>query len=141
MSNRDNVQTTQNAYAAFSRGDVPAVLASLTDDVDWLIPGPADAIPYAGRRRGPAQVAKFFEALAAAEEVLAFEPREFVSEGDTVVACGNYRARVKTTGRTYEAEWVHVFHFRDGKVANFKEFFDTAVAVAAHAGAGVAATR
>lgn len=47
MSEQQNIQTVKDAYAAFERGDVPAILAMLTDDVGWEMPGPAE-IPYAG---------------------------------------------------------------------------------------------
>ena len=40
---------------------------------------------------------------------------------------GDYAWRVKSTGREYETDFVHVFTARDGKVARFQEFMDTAV--------------
>lgn len=30
-----NKQTVQNIYAAFGKGDMPAILDQLTDDIDW----------------------------------------------------------------------------------------------------------
>jgi uncharacterized protein len=36
------------------------------------------------------------------------------------------------TGRKAESDWVHVFTIRNGQVVKFQEYFDTAVAVAAH---------
>jgi ketosteroid isomerase-like protein len=50
-----------------------------------------------------------------------------VAQGDKVVALGDYAWRVKSTGREYESDFVHVFSVRDGKVARFQEFMDTAV--------------
>ena len=35
MSANDNVKTIQTVYEAFGRGDLPAILDALTDDVDW----------------------------------------------------------------------------------------------------------
>jgi ketosteroid isomerase-like protein len=52
MSAQENVQVVQRAYAAFSRGDIPALLNTLTEDVEWFIPGPPQILPYAGQRRG-----------------------------------------------------------------------------------------
>jgi ketosteroid isomerase-like protein len=35
MSAEDNIKTIQVIYEAFGRGDVAAILESVTDDVDW----------------------------------------------------------------------------------------------------------
>lgn len=43
--------------------DIAGVLKTLSEDIDWFIPGPEEIIPFAGRRRGPQQVAEFFSAL------------------------------------------------------------------------------
>ncbi len=35
MSDQTNVDVVQQAYVAFGRGDIPAVLSFLTDDIEW----------------------------------------------------------------------------------------------------------
>lgn len=125
MSERENIEVIKDAYAAFGRGDVAAILASLTDDVEWELPGPAE-IAYAGLRHGRDGAAEFFRLLAQSDEVQAFEPRRFLAEGDTVVVLGHYEARVKSTGRIAKTDWVHVFELRNGKVASWREYFDSA---------------
>jgi hypothetical protein len=57
MSAEENVKTVQEGYAAFGRGDVPAILELLTDDIEWIEPGPPDVIPVAGTYRGKDEVA------------------------------------------------------------------------------------
>jgi ketosteroid isomerase-like protein len=131
MANQDNTKLVQEGYAAFSRGDVQAVLNMMADDVVWVTPGPRDILHMAGERHGRAQVAEFFSTLNEAEEVERFDPHEFIAQGDKVVALVSYRSRVRATGRTIETELAHVFTLRNGKIAEFREFFDTAVAVAA----------
>ena len=42
----------KQAYEAFGRGDVPAILNFVADEVDWEFVGSAN-LPYAGRRRKP----------------------------------------------------------------------------------------
>ncbi len=131
MADNGNVQIIKDAYAAFGRGDIPALLQMLTEDVSWYLPGPPD-IPPAGRRTGRDQVAEFFVKLNESDEVLAFEPHAFFSDGDTVVVLGRYNARVRKTGRITDFEWVHVFTMRDGRVATWEEFYDTAAAAEAY---------
>jgi ketosteroid isomerase-like protein len=103
----------------------------LTDDVVWVTPGPPDQLPAAGMRHGRAEVAQFFSVLNDTEEIQQFEPREFIAQDDKVVALIKYRSRIRATGRTVDTELVHIFTLRDGKIAEFREFFDTAAALAA----------
>jgi uncharacterized protein len=53
MSSEANIQIVQKAYADFSRGDVPAILAILDPSVEWVVPGD---LPDSGTFRGPAEV-------------------------------------------------------------------------------------
>jgi uncharacterized protein len=69
--------------------------------------------------------------LAETLETQQFEPRQFIAQDDTVVVLGHERHRVKSTGRSYEGEWVQVFTLRDGKVVKYREYFDTAGALTA----------
>ena len=140
MSENENVKIVQDAYAAFGRGDIPALLESLTENVEWQVPG-EEVIPQAGTYHGHDGVARFFENLAQHTEFLAFEPREFVAQGDRVIALGWYRGKATATGRTFESQWAMSFLLRDGKVLSFQEFSDTstigkALAASAAATAG-----
>lgn len=74
MTEQGNVAAVRSVYAAFTRGDIHAVLEGLTDDVEWILPGPAGTLPFAGVRRGRAQVLQFFAVLA---ETLTFEQFTF----------------------------------------------------------------
>lgn len=126
MSETRNVEQVRQIFDAFGRGDVPAILERLTEDVDWVIPGPASVIPYAGARKGREGALEFFTRYAESLEMEAFEPREFVAQGDKVVVLGYERFRVRTTGRIAETDWALVFTFRDGQVSRLQSFEDTA---------------
>lgn len=52
---------------------------------------------------------------------------------DNVIVLGRTLARVKSTGKKFDSEWIHVFTFKDGKLERFQEFYDTAVIVEAFA--------
>jgi ketosteroid isomerase-like protein len=55
-----NKETTQAIYDLFGKGDVPAILDLVTDDVTWTCPGPTQILPYAQFYRGKKGVAEFF---------------------------------------------------------------------------------
>ena len=61
----------------------------------------------------------------------AFEPREFVAQGDMVVAIGQYRGKSKETGRPFTSDWVMVFTITNGTITRFREFADSAALVRA----------
>jgi uncharacterized protein len=127
---RTNVDVVRETYEAVGRGDIPALLDLLTDDVEWTLQGPS-VIPFAGTRRGREGVIEFFSLLGETVEFQEFEPREFVAQDDTVVVLGFERNLIKPTGRTFEQEWAHVYSLRDGKIAKHRALEDTAAYVVA----------
>lgn len=70
---------------------------------------------------------------------MAFEPREFVADGDRVLVIGWERGKVKATNRMFQADWVMAFTVRDGKVAKFHEYSDTQAIAEAYTSAARAA--
>ena len=66
------VETVQDIYAAFGRGDVPAILTRLADDVQWEYATAANPIPWLQPLTGRDQVPRFFEALASHVDPAAF---------------------------------------------------------------------
>ena len=130
MSEQDNVEVVRRAYENFKSGRIGALLEQMSEDVDWRLPE-IEGAPFAGARRGRGAVSEFFSSLADAQDTLAFEPREFVAQGDKVVALGAYDWRVKRTGREYGGDWAHVFTIRDGRIVGFHEYMDSARAEAA----------
>ena len=139
MSEARNTQTVKECYAAFQRGDVNTILNALADNVDWEgVKGAEGVAPHAGIRRGRAAVAEFFKIVGSTLDFQAFEPKEFIAQGETVVAVGSYWATVKETRNSASSDWVMVFNFHDGKISRFREFTDSAQLVRAY-GASVTA--
>ena len=88
-------------------------------------------IPYAGTWRGHADVARWLQTIFASVDVKVFEPQEMISARDKVVTTGTLQLVAKATGREIRSEFVHVITVTDGKWSRFRDFMDTAVAVAA----------
>ena len=133
MNESANIATIQRLYADFGRGDIPAVLAALDPEVDWINAGPS-TIAYAGARHGLAQVREFFTTLDASIAVQTFEPRELIAQGDRVVALGHWTGRVKATGREYASDWAMAWTVVDGRVTAFQSYEDTHAIATAFAG-------
>jgi ketosteroid isomerase-like protein len=119
------LDVVQQVYAAFGRGDITAIVKVVANEVDWECIAPT-ALPYAGRRRTPEEVTKFFEALPQADEIHAFEPREFIEGGEHVTVLGWEKTTALETQKLYETEWAHVLTVKNGKITRWRGFFDTA---------------
>jgi ketosteroid isomerase-like protein len=121
-----HLATVQGIYAAFGRGDVPAILGCLAEDVVWEYGQPSTDVPWLQSRRGRAAVVGFFEALGAVE-FARLEATTFLESGPTVVVLLQLDATVKATGRrVLEEDEVHIWHFdAAGQVSRFRHRLDT----------------
>jgi ketosteroid isomerase-like protein len=131
MSGDVNVKTIQMVYEAFGRGDVAAILANVTDDVEWASEAAGSGAPWYGVRRGLEQVAAFFTEFGSTMEVEDFTPISFAANETDVLTVVRFAAKVRATGRRTEMHLHHYFHFRDGKIAYYRGTEDTAQTEAA----------
>jgi len=129
MSEQQNLDVVRKGYDAFGRGDIPGLLSLLDPQVSWVTPGPAD-LPTAGIRRGHQAVQEFFQAVSSLGDILRFEPKDFIAQGERVVVLGEETMRVKATDKSVEYRWAHVFTLRNGKVEAFEEYGDVGAVVA-----------
>ena len=119
-----SVEAVRGMYEAFGRGDVPAVLGAMAADIEWH---EAEGMPYGGVYHGPDEVAqKVFGPLLEDVPDFALTPEEFIPSGDTVAAVVRYTGTGKATGKALNLLVVHVWDVRDGKIARFRQFADTA---------------
>ena len=81
MSEQDNKDIIERGYAAFSNGDVEAVMNLFDDDIEWVQPGGS---AVSGTFHGKAEVMEHLGQLA--EKSLTVKLLQLVAEGDTVVA-------------------------------------------------------
>ncbi|MDE3244969.1 MAG: nuclear transport factor 2 family protein [Acidobacteriota bacterium] len=114
----------QSIYAAFGRADVPAILAHLAPGIEWVVAG-APTIPDGRTHRGPADVATFFQSLDSLLQFTSFEPKEFLSDGEVVVALGSYQSSGRATGRAADDDWAMVWRFKEGRVVHYQAHLDT----------------
>jgi ketosteroid isomerase-like protein len=130
MSN-PNKAVVEQAYNNSKTGNIDALLNLMSDDVTWTLPE-MDGVPFAGTRTGCASVGEFFATVGASQDIVTFEPRELIAEGDKVIALGKYAWRVKANNREFTSDFAHAWTIRDGKVITFHEYMDTAACIAAH---------
>ena len=131
MSQESNVRVAHELYAAFGRGDIPAVIQGLDPEITWVNPGPGD-YAYFGTHRGQDQVLKnVFMFLGENIDVEVMTPTDTLASSDKVVVLLHMECTAKKTGRKVVQEVAHVWTFKNGRPVHFHDFQDNAAIVTA----------
>jgi len=125
MNEQENSALVQQGYKLFSQGDVPGVLKLMSPDVAWQLPK-LENVPFSGTFQGVEGVGKFFGALAGAIDLLKYEPREFIAQGNKVIVLGESRYRVKSRKDEFDERWVDVLTVENGKITRYEQYGNTA---------------
>ena len=119
------LDVVRGLYQAFAVGDIPSVLGALSPTVRWT---EAAGGPYGGVSVGPdAVLENVFMKIGGEWDGYAAIPSEFVADGSTVIALGEYSGTYKATGKSFKAPFAHVWKFDGDKAASFHQYTDTAV--------------
>ncbi len=123
------LDTIRNIYSAFARGDIPAVLAPLAQNVSWT---EAEGFPYGGTYFGAdAVLQNVFMKLGSEWDGYSAVSHELIGSGDIVIGLGDYSGTYKATGKSFKAPFVHVWRFAGDKIVSFVQHTDTAVVLRA----------
>jgi len=121
-----NVDAIRGMYAAFAKGDMPTVLEKMDPKVEW---NEAEGNPYADGNPyiGPQAVLEgVFMRLGNEWEYWTLSDIEILeSTTGEVVSTGRYKAKYKKTAKEIDAQFVHKFWLKDGKVVKFQQYMDT----------------
>lgn len=121
-----NVDILRRGYDAFNRGDIDTVMGLLDPNIEWQEPE-VEGLPQRGTHRGAEDVAnRVFGAIVENWDGFQAVPEEFLEAGDRVVVLGQFEGAGKTSGRTLDATFAHVWTMRDGRAVQFRSYADTA---------------
>jgi ketosteroid isomerase-like protein len=122
-----HTQAIQTIYAAFGRGDIPAILAHIDEQVIWEYGTSGADVPWLVARQGHAGVTKFFEVLGAEIQIRQFELKAVLGNASSAVALIDAQLHVVRTGKTiHELDEAHIWHFGEhGRVVRFRHAVDT----------------
>lgn len=121
-----DVEIVQNLYAAFAKGDVPAVLQKFHPKIEW---NEAENFPYADGNPyiGPQAVLEgVFARLGAEWEYWKLtEQTYYEAKSGEIIVTGRYKAKNKATGKEINTQFVHMWTLEDGLVTKFQQYADT----------------
>jgi ketosteroid isomerase-like protein len=120
MSDQD-VGVIREAYEAFNRADIPAVLGAFDEQIAWTEPGGGKA--PRGTFRGPASVANdVFATVPQQFTEFQAQAERFIDAADgRLVVTGTFRGRSKD-GETLDTPFAHVWQMRNGKATSFEQY-------------------
>jgi uncharacterized protein len=120
-----HVQVVQAIYEAFGKGDIPAILERLHPEVEWEHDMVPHGIPWIVPRRGRAEVAQFFQSLAALDFHV-FEVVSLLEGAGQVAGIIRLEATYRPTGKSVKDLEAHLFTLdQSGRVLRFRHFVDT----------------
>ncbi len=114
------IEVVKDVYNCFSEGDMDGFLALCADNIEWVVNGPA-TLEKCKAFKGHAGVQQFLDILGKSWEFSAFTPRQFITEGQTVVVLGEETGTDKKSGIQFKNRWAHVFDVQNGKIVRFRE--------------------
>lgn len=125
MTNDANRALMRELYDAYARGDTERFAPLISDDIDWIIHGPVQVFPFVGPRHGKAEVLAALAAIAKDFVLERYEPEVIVVEGDRAAVMSSVAVVQRSTGRTLTFRNANFLRVHDGRVVEFREFFDT----------------
>jgi ketosteroid isomerase-like protein len=122
MPSREEIQgLVEKAYVARKKGDVSQLLPLFTETGRFKAVGAEAARGYA--EQGPA-----LEGLIKAFELLDYKIHSMVIEGSKAAVHWQGKFRSTATGKVVETDLLDLIEVKDGRIASFDNFFDTALA-------------
>ena len=122
----DGPQTVRAFYDAFARRDAQSFAALLDPHIEWTSAENfiyADHSPYVGVE---AVLKLIFSRLFNDWDNFAMNAKEILGAGEIAIASGRFRGTFKANRASIDAQFVQVFHFKDGKIARCQLYTDTA---------------
>ena len=113
------VEIVQEAFAAFARGDLEAVVD--LSDPEIVVRDP----DRTGRAlHGPAGLRSFFEEWLENWEEYRSEPLEFIEAGDEILVHTMQTGRGRLSGIELQQDLFQVFRVRDGRFLEYRIYTD-----------------
>ncbi len=126
VSDPNNITVIDNLYKAFAVGDIPSVLGAMDAKIVWNEAESnslADGNPYIGP---DAVLNGVFVRLGGQHEYFKLENVQLHGmDNNQVLATLRYDAKVKNTGKSYNAQVAHLWTLKDGKIIAFQQYVDT----------------
>ena len=118
-------QRVLNFLEAFYAGDLERALACCTDDIDFVAYAPVDILPHMGHRKGKAEVLAMWQTVHARYSEMRHEVPIIVADHEKAAAYIRGLFRKRSNGRVVQVDIGDFYSFRDGRIAQIRQFLDS----------------
>lgn len=117
--------TVEAFYGAYISRDPHRIGATLDDDVEWHVTGPAEAISICGFWRGKQAVIDRFRLVAQVIALKRFDIEHLLVDGDSSAMFGRITSLLHESGRVISHRVAQIVRYRNGKVIYFSVMNDS----------------
>ncbi len=126
-----NVEVLKAAYARWrdtKGGSVDDWMKLCTDNIAFgsLAQGAAPAVQYMTSYSNRDALKDYFSGLARDWQMMDWQTKEFIAQGDRVVVLVNCTWKFKKNGKVVSTPKADVWRMKDGKAVEYFEYYDTA---------------
>ena len=121
MTNLEIIKSTYEGKTSEENGKNLA--KHVAKNISWT---EAKGFPYAGTYIGLESITQnVFKRLGSEWIDYKFNPEDYISNEDKVVAYGTYSGTYKKTNKYFEARVAHIWKLNNGKIISFEQFVDS----------------
>ncbi|TFZ51060.1 alpha/beta fold hydrolase [Serratia proteamaculans] len=121
-----NIGVVQRYISAFGKGDVDGALRLMTDDVVWHVDG-VTQVSTVGLLKGCECVREWLQSFPERFQPRVFRLDNWLASNDSVMVSGYFRHHVISTGHSVGSDFMLYFRIRDGLIARYQIFEDSAL--------------
>ncbi len=123
-----DVDAVKRIYTALTRWDVDDLVADVTHDIEWTLPGP---LPWGGTHHGPDGVRSFVQIFRDHVDGAWADADDFLDAGDRIIVLGRLRGQARGSRQDFEVGFAHVWTLTDGVASRAQLYYDSAPILAA----------
>lgn len=120
---KSNIEIIKELYANFASGNGAGIAAIFANDIEWI---QMKGFPGGGHFVGFEEIAEnVFKGFSKNWSNWKAITDEYIDAGDSIFVVGKYSGTFKETQKSMEADFIHRYILKDGKVIRFKQYTDT----------------
>lgn len=120
----NNMQIILKIYDGLSSSNMNPLLKNLDDNIQWI---ETTGFPYGGNYNGIESVKLIFSRLESEWDNYKSTAQNYYETTDEqiIIVEGFYSGVYKKTKNPFQANFVHIWKFEDGKIIEFKQCLDS----------------
>jgi ketosteroid isomerase-like protein len=122
---RDTAATIQEFFTRFGSGDRPGMLELFSADVDFVVAGAEDIVPWTGSRSSLDDVSEFLRIALEDISTEKFDIAKILVDGEDGVVLGEFAHRINSTGKVFASRFALHVQVRDGLITKYHMFEDS----------------